>query len=247
MKLSSMTAIRPWMDRGVQWLWPSPCLVCRAMTTTRQNPYLCRTCWGALPFLKRPWCQRCGVPFALDPALPGCETHWCGSCREREPHFHRARAAVRYEGVAAIAIRAYKYRGRQALVRPLAALIAPLLDELGPIDGVVAVPLHRRRLFEREYNQALLLARSTGWPLFWDLLERVRPTQPQVGLPVRERRRNVRGAFRVRSAAGIEGRTLLLVDDVMTTGSTVDECAGALKRSGAAVVEVLAVARHGGR
>lgn len=233
----------------MHWLWPSPCMVCGILSTTRVNPGVCEPCWELLPRLHPPVCPRCGAPFRSSAARSHSDTHWCWACREREPRFDRARAAVSYEGVAAAAIRSYKYLGRRVLARPLSTLLGALIDDVaGPVHGVVPVPLHRRRLQERGYNQALLLAdalaRSAGWPLYWDLLERVRPTRSQVGLAMRERRRNVRGAFAVRATARLEGKNLLLVDDVLTTGSTVDECAGLLKREGATTVQVLTVARQ---
>jgi len=212
------------------------------------NPYFCPDCWGAMPRLSQPWCPRCGLPFASPVALLHSPTHLCAACREREPPFDRARSAVAYDGVAASAIHLMKYQRRRLLARPLGALLLPLLDELGPADGVVPVPLHVGRLREREFNQALALARvvcrATGWPLRWELLERIRPTRAQVGLEAVERRRNVRRAFRVRRAEAVQGARLLLVDDVMTTGSTVHECARVLKRAGAGAVQVVTVARQ---
>jgi ComF family protein len=213
-----------------------------------ENPYFCAECWRGLPRLSRPWCPRCGWPFASPVVLLHSPSHLCAACREREPPFDRARSAAAYDGVAASAIHAMKYQRRRLLARPLGALLLPLLDELGPVDGVVPVPLHSARLREREFNQAAALGqvvcRATGWPLWWNLIERTRPTRAQVGLDAAERRRNVRRAFQVRSAEAVEGRRLLLIDDVMTTGSTVHECARVLKRAGADSVQVVTVARQ---
>lgn len=201
-----------------------------------------------MPHLSRPWCPCCGLPFASTAALLHSPTHLCAACRDREPLFDSARSAVAYDGVAASAIHLMKYQRRRLLAKPLGALLLPLLEELGPVDGVVPVPLHVQRLREREFNQALALAqvvcRSTGRPLWWNRLERTRPTQAQVGLDAAERRRNVRQAFLVRKADTVEGRRILLIDDVMTTGSTVHECARVLKRAGAESVQVLTVARQ---
>lgn len=201
-----------------------------------------------MPHLSRPWCPRCGLPFASSAALLYSPTHLCSACRDREPPFERARSAVAYDGVAASAIHLMKYQRRRLLARSLGALLLPLLEELGPVDGVVPVPLHVQRLREREFNQALALAqvvcRETGWPLWWNLLERTRPTQAQVGLDAAERRRNVRQAFLVRDVEPVEGRRILLIDDVMTTGSTVHECARVLTRAGAGPVQALTVARQ---
>jgi len=198
--------------------------------------------------LSMPWCPRCGLPFASPVALRESPTHLCAACRDREPPFDRARSAVVYEGVAASAIHLMKYQRRRLLARPLGALLLPLLEELEPVDGVIPVPLHVQRLREREFNQALVLAqvvcRARGWPLWWEGLERTRPTRAQVGLDAAERRRNVRRAFLVRKPAAVEGKRILLIDDVMTTGSTVHECARVLKRAGANHVQVVTVARQ---
>jgi len=212
------------------------------------NPYFCAECWSAMPRLSQPWCPRCGLPFVSPVALRHSPTHLCAACREREPPFDQARSAVAYEGVAASAIHVMKYQRRRLLARPLGELLLPLAEALGPVDGVVPVPLHAERLREREFNQALALARivcrETGWPLRWALLERIRPTRAQVGLDAVERRRNLRRAFRLRAREEAQGARLLVVDDVMTTGSTVHECARVLKRAGAETVQVLTVARQ---
>ncbi len=232
----------------LQWLWPSACTACRMRPAEPENPYFCSNCWQMMPHLSRPWCPCCGLPFASPAALLHSPSHVCAACRKREPPFDRARSAVAYDGVAASAIHVMKYQRRRLLARPLGALLLPLLEELGPVDGVVPVPLHVQRLREREFNQALALAqivcRSTGWPLWWDRLERTRPTRAQVGLDAAERRRNVREAFLVRKAEAVEGKKILLIDDVMTTGSTVHECARVLKRAGAERVHVVTVARQ---
>jgi ComF family protein len=155
---------------------------------------------------------------------------------------------VAYEGVTVAAIRLFKYQRKRVLARPLGRLLDPLLAELGEVDGVVPVPLHVERLREREFNQSLALAQRlscrTGWPLWWDQLERTRATSAQVGLDTVERRANVRGAFAVRQPGRLEGKRVVLIDDVLTTGSTVNECALMLKRAGAAAVAVLAIARQ---
>jgi len=234
-----------WVER---WLWPSDCTACRLTSATTANPYFCAACWDAMPRLAEPWCPRCGQPYASSAARSHSPAHECNACRERKPRFDLARAAVAYEGVPAAAIRLFKYQRKRVLARPLGRLLDPLLSELGEVEGVVPVPLHVERLREREFNQSLALAqvvcRSAGWPLWWDLLERTRATRAQVGLVGAQRRRNVRNAFAIRHPARLEGRRIVLIDDVLTTGSTVDECARALKRAGASTVAVLAVARQ---
>jgi ComF family protein len=235
-------------DWVVRWLWPSVCVACRRQPAAAVTPYFCATCWATMRRLTAPWCPRCGAPFLSPIALAWSPAHVCADCRARPPVFDTARAAVAYDGVAVAAIRLLKYDRRLSLARSLGALLDPLLPEMGPMDGVVPVPLHVDRLREREFNQALALARvvcrRAGWPLWWNLLERVRDTRAQVGLDAAARRRNLRGAFAVRRPERLEGRRVVLLDDVLTTGSTVNECARALKRAGAATVAVLAIARQ---
>jgi ComF family protein len=152
-----------------------------------------------------------------------------------------------YEGVMREAVHLFKYRRRTALGRRLMDRLASSLPALPPSDGVLPVPLHPSRLREREFNPALLLARilagREGVPLFPDLLIRTRPTPPQMALHRRERRKNVRHAFAVNANADVSGLRWLLVDDVLTTGATVNECARILKRNGAAEVTVVTLAR----
>jgi ComF family protein len=193
-------------------------------------------------------CIRCGLPFASGPSHP------CSRCLEHPPRFDRARAIVRYvvraEGDDPIgrALRAFKY-GRR---RGIGGFLARLLVERFPYapdehDLLVAVPLDLSRLRERGFNQALVVARGVARALGSTLepraLERVRATRSQVELDETERRANLRGAIRVRRAESVRDRRVLLVDDVLTTGATADACADALRRAGAASIDVLAVAR----
>ncbi|MEW6325889.1 MAG: ComF family protein, partial [Nitrospirota bacterium] len=236
--------MRRLVDRIGRWFWPAECSLCPRPSGV--NPYFCADCWAHMVRLAEPWCSRCGLPFPSAVARAQSPGHQCANCRARSPDFDLARAAVAYEGVAAAALRLFKYQRRRALARPLAELIDPLPGELGRVDAVLPVPLHVERLREREFNQALALAqalsRRTGWPVWWDLLERTRATPAQVGLDAVERRRNVKGAFAARDPARLEGKRVVLVDDVLTTGSTLNECARTLKRAGAVSVAVLTIA-----
>ena len=174
----------------------------------------------------------------------------CGRCRRRRPPFTYARAAVRYDEVAREAVHALKFRGHRALAAPLGDLIAgmgPAGRPSGPPDLLVPVPLHPRRERERGFNQALLLCRRVGeaWsvPVCADALERTLATRPQTELTAGARRANVRDAFALRSPERVAGRHVVLIDDVVTTGSTVAACARCLAKGGVATVGVLTVAR----
>jgi len=226
-------------------VYPPLCLVCREPVSDPGN--LCAGCWQTLHFLDGPCCTTCGLPFEVD---AGDDTP-CAACIAKPPDFDRARAIFRYDDASRKPVLALKHADRLDLVpafgRWLDRTGRPLLAEA---DMIVPVPLHRFRLWKRRYNQAAELARAVSAisgvlaaPL---VLERTRPTKSQGEMPsAGARRRNVQGAFAVPTAlrTKVAGRRVLLVDDVLTTGATVNACARALKRAGAASVFVLALAR----
>ena len=176
--------------------------------------------------------------------------HRCGACLLSPPAYARARAVGYYQGVLRDLIHAMKYQRVYGLVTPLGRLLqshfSAYWQEQKP-HAILPVPLHRRKLRSREFDQALALASHLSQhvqiPLWVDVLRRSRPTLPQVGLNAKERQRNVRGAFSVTNPSLCAGKTLLLIDDVYTTGATVQECARLLHQAGAACVEVYTLAR----
>lgn len=226
---------------------PARCHTCRRHLRGEANPSFCLDCWDTISLIDGPCCPRCGKPFASAAALSHSPGHLCGNCRERLPHFDQAVAAGWYEGVLAEAIHLFKYRGKTLLARPLGILLSDAMERFPKVDCLVPVPLHPSRLREREFNQALLLCDSlkaeSGLPVIHDGLERIRETPPQIGLSHKDRPRNVRRAFVPKRPERIEGRRIALIDDVLTTGATVNDCARALKRAGAESVCVLTVAR----
>ncbi len=225
----------------------------RACASCGQPPgldagHLCWDCVAGLPLIAPPFCSVCG-----DPAEGVTEAEFvCGWCRDKTPPFERARSAVRYHGAIRDLLHAFKYQGAIHLAPDLGELLegcvrAHYSDEL--LDAVCFVPLYPARERERGYNQSRLLAadlaRRRGLPLMPRLLSRIRPTATQTRLSAPARAENVRGAFAVADPGWVRGRRLLLVDDVMTTGSTVGECARALRAAGAWRVFVATVARGG--
>jgi ComF family protein len=229
----------------VDLVFPPLCILCREPVADPDS--LCPACWTELQFIDGPVCARCGLPFEID-AGPGTV---CGACIANPPDFDMARAILRYDDVSKQPVLALKHADRLDLV----PAFAKWLDRLGrPLfaqtDMIVPVPLHAYRLWKRRYNQSAELARGlarrSGLPLMPLVLERRKATPSQGAMPSAEARRsNVRGAFRVPKPAreALKGRRVLLVDDVLTTGATVSASARALKRAGAASVNVLALAR----
>jgi len=224
-------------------LWPPQCLACREEVSQPRS--LCPDCWACVRFLEPPLCRQCGYPFEFDAG----ET-LCAACMANPPAFHNARAVMAYGEVPKRLVAALKYGDRQEGAPSFARWLRRAGAELiAHSDVIIPVPLHRRKLFERRFNQSALLAlglsKLTGLPAAMDALARTRYTESQAGLGQKARQDNVRGAFAVPEGrrAWMEGKRVLLVDDVFTTGATVDACAQALTRAGADEISVLTLAR----
>lgn len=221
---------------------PRFCPFCGGRLPDDPDQALCPDCAAKVEEVASPLCLRCGKIFA---AREGAD-HLCGDCHSEPPPFVRARAMVVYAGPVAEAIKRFKYGRRLDLLPVLHRwLQQPVGRELADAaDLLVPVPLHVRRLQERGFNQALLLAQTFPHkPLAREALIRVRHTVPQSGLNPKERRENVKKAFAVPDPGDIMGKKVLLLDDLYTTGATVRECARVLVRAGAGEVAVLTVAR----
>lgn len=238
MPASVIEAIGPhWRDLRDQFLnllFPPRCVGCR-----RVGVWLCDDCLAQVPRVEPPFCLRCGDKVAAG--------QLCARCRVSPLQIERIRSVVYFEGVVREALHRLKYRGHAALAEPLGATMAARwAQEPASVDVVVPVPLHADRLRERGYNQAGLLAqamaRRAGLLFDERTLIRHRHTAAQVDLDAQQRKRNVRGAFRCVGPA-LAGKRVLLIDDVCTTGATLEACAVGLRAGGARSVQALTLAR----
>jgi len=225
-------------------VFPPRCVGCG-----RVDHQICPLCRESIAWLVPPFCARCSRPVAIgEAAIPDRGEIVCRVCATDPLRLDGIRVVAEHTGVMRKAVHSFKYEGRTSLARPLAALMEKTATESGflPVDGLVPVPLHPRRLRERGYNQATLiareLARALSLPILEDAVVRSRPTKDQTQLSAGERRDNVAGAF-VATPAMAVGRDYLLIDDVCTTGSTLQACADALREGGARRVYAVTLTR----
>lgn len=236
------TALRRLGRAVVDGVLPPRCLNCGA--TVDEVNALCGPCWAGMTFFAPPWCAVCGLPFPH----PMGEGAICGDCARRGPSWDRGRSVLRYDRHSRRLVLMLKHGDHTHLAGAFGRWMhragAELLAEA---DLLVPVPLHWTRLFARRFNQSVLLAQAIraagGPPVAADWLVRRRRTPSQGTMGPLARARNVRGAFALRSRCSVRGKRVVLIDDVLTTGATAEECARVLRRAGAASVGVLVLAR----
>jgi ComF family protein len=247
--------VTSWVLAGLDLLFPALCPVCEVPLAAGRRDPLCGACWSGIVRYRGTGCPRCGLPLSGGRPEPGLEVVAdvsgeagplpCAACAASPPSFDYARSAAVYTGTVREALHAFKFGGRRALARPLAALVVEACDIPTDVEALVPVPLAPGRERERGFNQSRLIAERLAGALAVPVrprwLRRSRPTRPQSELGAEERRDNVRDAFR--AAAAVAGRHVVIVDDVLTTGATSGECARALRAAGARRVGVLTVAR----
>lgn len=235
-------AARRWGTAVLNLVLPPRCLACGEEVEAPHG--LCAPCWRKLTFLAEPCCACCGLPFAYEQGTGAL----CGACMRAPPAYDFARAALRYDEGSRGLVLGFKHgdrlHGAPAFGDWMRRVAGGLLADA---DFLMPVPLHRLRLLRRRYNQAALLAyaagKASGTKVAPDWLLRRRRTPSQGEFGPEGRRRNVQGAFALKRGVSVRGLAVVLVDDVLTTGATVEECARVLKRAGARRVGVLTLAR----
>lgn len=223
---------------------PHCCLACGR--EVKQGGFVCQQCFTEIDFITEPCCSICGIPFDY-----ADHNSICLDCMQNKPDFDLARAVFLYEGVARKMALAFKYADKIEAVSYFSQLMinAGSIFFKNKIDYIIPVPIHRYKLILRKYNQSALLAREiakkTGIQISYDALIRNKNTKPQAMFHKKERFNNIKNVFKVNRTEIIKNQNLLLIDDVLTTGATVSECAKIMKAGGAEKVYVLSLARTG--
>lgn len=238
--------VSKWLHASLDLAYPPVCQLCKTGRADADAGFVCGQCWSRVRFIRPPFCERCGLPFEGDLTTK----FTCTNCHDLPLHFSSARSAVVAKTVVLEAIHRFKYSQALWFEKFLADL---LVREAAPAlrgekwDCIAPVPLHPLKQREREFNQAERLAvhlgRATEIPVNPKILRRINPTATQTLLSRDERAVNMKNAFAVRPGARLEGKRIVLVDDVFTTGATTNACAQALRGAGAAEVRVWTVAR----
>jgi len=238
-----------WLDAFFSLFFPSPCRVCQGPLTIHRS-LICGSCWNKIRMIEGPICSRCGIPFPSVESQAFATHFLCGTCRLQEPPFHQARSVGYYEGTLREGIHLFKFGKREEMGRHLGRLMVDHFPQdwgLSATDLILPIPLHPGRRRERGFNQSLILAefvaRAFDIPLDARQLVRSRPTLPQSDLPLSEKFVNLKNAFEVRKPERIEGKNILLVDDIYTSGATAQEASKALLKAGAEKVFVYTLAR----
>lgn len=226
----------------LNFIFPPQCSICK--TRVQNTDTLCNECFSRIRFISKPYCEKCGRPFEFQIA----DELFCGACLTKKQVFHKARAAFKYDDFSRQLILPFKHSDHIELTTLLTNLLYQAGGDLfEEADILIPVPLHRFRLMKRKYNQSALLAKALSdrikKPFATGVLLRVKHTQSQGHMKKAERKQNVSKAFQVKNALKIVGKHVLLIDDVMTSGATLNECAKALKKAGANKVSYLTLAR----
>lgn len=226
------------INRFLNVLFPELCPFCKKPPQDHRIAPICTDCWNEITQYNGSICQICGKPLISSASII------CGDCISDRPAFKLARSFGLYEATLKEAINLLKYYGIKRLAKPLSDMMLKI--KIPGVETILPVPLHKRRLRVRGFNQSGLLAKYMAKrlriPIITDCLIKVRDTLPQVGLGAKEREKNIRKAFEVKNRGLIQGKTIMLIDDVFTTGATVRECSKVLKKAGARDIYVITLA-----
>jgi len=229
-------------NKVIDFLLPPICLACEKLVT--KNQALCVSCWNDINFISKPFCRQCGIPFGFEVES---ET-LCGQCHSKKPNYNYARSVFVYNDASKSIILRLKHADQLQHVPALSNwMIRSGKEFWNEADLIIPVPLHRWRFLKRRYNQAALLAefigKETNINVVIDGLFRKKATKSQGHLSKKQRIENVAGSFSINPKLDVKGLNIVLIDDVITTGATVDECARLLVKKGASMVNVLTIAR----
>ena len=233
--------LRDMSETAITFLYPAECRVCKEFLGTTSVPYICNNCWQDIQFVEPPWCDICGTP-----SINGL----CDACAITPPRYGKLRAVAFYQTTLQQAIHFFKFEKKKVFARHLTRLLnahIPSDCSIAEYDFILPVPIHKKRLRERGFNQATLLAngiaKAEGVPVLTDTLVRKRHTIAQSSLDREARQQNIVGAFEVRNPDVIRGKQLLVIDDVFTTGATIHEAVSELWTADPAEIDVLTLAR----
>ena len=248
LKKNFVNGIRFGLRKILDFIFPQNCISCEGKIKVEEH-FLCALCRGDIGFIQQPHCFHCGVPADLSYAFPH-EEFLCGVCRENSFKFDRARSLGFYDTVLRTTIHHFKYRKQIGVLLDIDLLLEKyFLENPDFCQGftVSPIPLHFNKMKERGFDQAFLIARQVAkvlkLPLEGGLLRRIKATSPQATMTRTERARNIKGAFEINRPELVEGKNILLVDDVFTTGATVNEASKILKKNGAGKVYVFTLGR----
>ncbi len=238
--------MKNFLQKVLNFLLPPRCICCGKILDNENS--LCPECFQRITFISEPYCSHCGIPFA---DIENINVKMlCPNCIKEKKHlFRMERSAIKYDAVSKKTILAFKFMDKTENAKIFAKWLKIAGKDIFTLgaDVLIPVPLHYRRLIKRRYNQSALLtlelSKLTKIPADVFSLIKFKPTKPQVRFTGKARRKNVKGAFKIKTPERIKGKRVVLIDDVLTTGSTVRECAKVLLSAGAASVDVLTVAR----
>ena len=229
------------IETAVTFLYPAQCRACEKQLGLESVPYMCNTCWHDIVTIKPPWCKICGIPNTEG---------LCDECATNPPRYGKLRSIAIYEAVLQQAIRLFKFEKRTTLAAHLAQLIVEHIPDdcnITDYDYILPVPIHKKRLRERGFNQSTLLAKgiakATGVSVETDALIRQKNTSPQSSLDRNARQTNIIGAFELLREEVVRGKNILIFDDVFTTGATVREAVKVLWNADPTEIDILTLAR----